>query len=276
MKTRLQKFLMIAACASVFLSFTGCDDDNDPGPQLTGDSETYDLAAQLPGISGMVTVADRDDGKIVVTIELSGTQAGATHPAHIHANTAAEGGPIVLDLNPVTDGRSETVVDALNDGTALTYDALRDVDGYVNVHLSDTDLGTLVAQGDIGQNSLTGDKMDYPLADVGAGVSGIATFAKRQNGKTLITLALSGTADGGDHPAHIHANDAATGGGIVLDLKNVNGATGKSATSAETLKDGTAITYDELIAFNGHINVHLSPTELGVRIAQGNIGSNVP
>lgn len=268
---------MIAACASVSVFFTACDDDNDPGPQLTGDSETYDVVAKLPGISGTVTVAERDDGKVVVTIQLSGAQAGTTHPAHIHANTAAEGGPIILDLNPVTDGRSETVVDALNDGTVLTYDALREVDGYVNVHLSDTDLGTLVAQGDIGQNALTGDKVDYPLADTGgSGVSGIATFAKRQNGRTLITLALSGTADGGDHPAHIHANDAATGGGIVLDLKNVSGATGKSATSADALKDGTAITYDELVAFDGHINVHLSPAELGVRIAQGNIGSNVP
>jgi hypothetical protein len=87
---------------------------------------------------------------------------------------------------------------------------------------------------------------------------------------------LEGTVEGGDHPAHIHSNNAATGGGIVLDLKNVNGATGMSVTSANALRDGTAMTYDQLIAYNGHINVHLSPTNLATRIAQGDIGSNAP
>jgi hypothetical protein len=107
-------------------------------------------------------------------------------------------------------------------------------------------------------------------------VSGTAIFEKRKSGNTLITLSLQGTEDGGDHPAHIHANDAATGGGIVLDLNNVNGATGKSTTSVNALNDDTAITYEGLIAYNGHINVHLSPTSLATRIAQGNIGSNAP
>ena len=53
-------------------------------------------------------------------------------------------------------------------------------------------------------------------------------------------------------------------------------STGKSVTSANALKDGTAVTYESLLNYNGHINVHLSPTQLATRIAQGNIGSNVP
>ncbi|MEO5601308.1 MAG: CHRD domain-containing protein, partial [Cyclobacteriaceae bacterium] len=78
------------------------------------------------------------------------------------------------------------------------------------------------------------------------------------------------------HPAHIHANNAATTGGIVLDLKNVIGGTGKSATSVIALKDGTAITYDGLLTYNGYLNVHLSSVALGTLISQGNIGSNAP
>jgi hypothetical protein len=169
---------------------------------------------------------------------------------------------------------ARTNVKQLNSGTAITYDELLDFNGYLNVHAAG---GTFVVQGDIGQNELTGVQEVYNLNEVGgSGVSGTATFAERKNGKTQITLALTGTTAGGDHPAHIHANNAATGGGIVLDLKNVSGATGKSVTSANALKDGTAITYAQLVTYNGYINVHLSSTELGTLIAQGDIGSNVP
>ncbi|HEY9487180.1 MAG TPA: CHRD domain-containing protein [Chryseosolibacter sp.] len=400
MKTLFKTFLTCGLIASGLVFFSGCDDDDDdPGPQLTGDSETYTLLpVSNPAISGTVTFAERDDDQIMITIQLTGTQSGNTHPAHIHANSAAAGGPIVLDLTSVNgaDGKSETIVNALNDGTALTYDDLLNFDGYVNVHLTESDLGTLIAQGDIGGNELTGDKKEYTLTpvadpavtgiatfekrkkgttlvtvaltgtqagethpshihentiaegggividlsavdgatgravssvdslndgtpityeelldfngylnvhtgstfvvqgDIGqneltgdekvytlnelneSGVSGTATFAKRVNGLTLITLALEGTVEGGDHPSHIHANNAATGGGIVLDFNNVNGATGMSTTSVRALNDGTAITYDELLTYNGYINVHLSPTNLGVLIAQGDMGSNAP
>jgi len=137
---------------------------------------------------------------------------------------------------------------------------------------------SFLGQADIGQNELTGDKKVYTLNEVSSsGVSGTATFAKRKNGKTEITLSLQGTTAGGDHPAHIHANSVASGtGGIVLDLKNVNGGTGKSVTSANALNDATPITYDQLLGYNGHINVHLSATNLGTLIAQGDIGSNAP
>ena len=92
----------------------------------------------------------------------------------------------------------------------------------------------------------------------------------------MITISLIGTTAGGDHPAHIHANSATQGGGIVLDLKNVSGATGKSVTSVNALNNGTAITYDELLTYNGYVNVHLSAAALATLIAQGNIGSNAP
>ena len=246
------------------------------GNELTGDTKVYDLTPVAdPAVTGTATFAKRKNGNTLVTVDLEGTQAGASHPSHIHANTVAEGGGIVIDLNNVdgTSGMATTTVRDLNDGTPITYDELLDFNGYLNVHAG----GSFVAQGDIGQNELTGDKKEYTLNEVNAsGVTGMAVFEKRQNGKARITLMLEGTVEGGDHPAHIHSNNAATGGGIVLDLKNVNGATGMSVTSANALRDGTAMTYDQLIAYNGHINVHLSPTNLATRIAQGDIGSNAP
>ena len=273
----LLKPLSVLLLLSAVIIFPGCDDDDD-GPQLTGDSQTYTLAPVSNGaISGDVTFAKRSDNKTVITIQLDGTQSGNSHPAHIHANTAAEGGGIVLDLSDVdgATGKSETVVDALNDGSPLTYEQLLEFDGYVNVHESSANLPTLIAQGDIGQNALTADTEVYTLSSVSdPAVSGTATFTRRENDETLVVVELDGTTAGGDHPSHIHANAAAAGGGIVIDLSNVSGETGISRTNVTQLNDGTAITYDELLDFNGYLNVHLSSTNLPTLIAQGDIGQN--
>jgi hypothetical protein len=61
-----------------------------------------------------------------------------------------------LTLKPVdgTTGKT-TTFKTLDNGSAITYQALLDFDGYINVHLSADKLATLVAQGDIGQNDLT-------------------------------------------------------------------------------------------------------------------------
>jgi len=259
------------------LLFIGCGKE-DPNPQLTGTSKQYQLFSKSnPAISGTVTFAKRDDNATLITVQLSGTSAGASHPAHIHANTAAETGGILLDLTSIdrASGKSETVVKTLKDGSAITYEQLIDLNGYVNVHLSTSDLATLIAQGDIGQNELTNTKKIYTLRSVSnAAISGTAMFTKRVSGKTLVSLALTGTTAGVTPIAHIHTNSVAETGGVVVDLTAVNGATGKSETSISKLNTGVAITYDELLNFNGYINVHESASNLSTLIAEGDIGRN--
>lgn len=249
----------------------------DIGPNvLTGESVTYNLSAVSdPEISGTAVFAERASGETLITISLDGDAEDSDHPAHIHMNTAAEGGGIVIGLSNVQNGASRTTVSALNDDTPVTYEELLEFDGYINVHSSSANLGTLVAQGDIGQNALTGEMVVYELGPkTNPAISGTATFHERVNGETLIVLALTGTSDGGDHPAHLHRNDAATGGTIAIDLNNVNGASGMSRTNVAAFNDDTPVTYGELIDYNGYINVHNSSTDLGTLIAQGNIGSN--
>lgn len=107
-----------------------------------------------------------------------------------------------------------------------------------------------------------------------ANISGTATFYKRVNGTALAVLNIQNTPLNGVHPAHIHNNDAATGGGIAFTFNAVDGNTGLSSTQVETLDDNTAITYDDILTFNGYINVHLSAAQLGTIVSQGNIGSN--
>lgn len=115
----------------------------------------------------------------------------------------------------------------------------------------------------------------YPLTAVdNSGVSGTVTFTKQDTQTTLVTIALNNTDAGNTHPAHIHMNNASEGGPIVVPLTSVDGATGLSETEVTALSDNTPVTYEELLAFDGHVNVHLSASEIATLISQGNIGAN--
>tara|TARA_R110000850_G_scaffold182360_1_gene307762 strand:- start:13957 stop:15165 length:1209 start_codon:yes stop_codon:yes gene_type:complete len=246
--------------------------------ELTGDSKVFDLGERdVAGISGTATFEERVNGEALATLQLENTPDGGMHPAHIHMNTAAEGGDIAFTFNPVdgTTGMSKTNVAELDDNSSFNYASVLEVDGYINVHLSADDLATIVAQGDIGQNELTGEIVTYDLMTVDVpGIDGIATFEERVNGTTLVTIALVGTVAGDEHPAHIHENDAQTGGDIIIGLNPVDGETGMSMTQVGTLDAGTAITYSEMLTIDGYINVHLSADELTTIVAQGDVGAN--
>lgn len=245
---------------------------------LTGDYVVYDLVESgTSGVSGVVRFAKFQDGSTLVTIRVTGTEDGI-HPAHIHDNSAVESGPAAVTLSSVDgfSGVSETVVTALNSGTAITYDELVVFDGYVNVHTSPM-VGAPVAAGDIGGNVLTGTSEVYPLAQLsGSGIMGEATLEERENGFSLLTIELTGPlVSGTDHPAHIHAGMAGSGGAAIRTLNNIIGATGISRTDIRQNDAAAALTYADLIALDAYINVHTSPT-VATPIADGNIGSNFP
>ncbi|WP_442846012.1 CHRD domain-containing protein [Leeuwenhoekiella sp. H156] len=246
--------------------------------ELTGNTKEYELVTKaVEGISGTATFAERKSGAALVTVMLEGTPENGMHPGHIHNNSAAETGGIAKTLTTLngTTGMSVTHIEALNDGTEIGYAGLLDFDGYINFHASANDLATLVAQGDIGENELTGETKVYDLVtkDV-MGISGTATFAERKSGAALVTVMLEGTPDGGMHPGHIHNNSAVETGGIAKTLTTLNGTTGMSVTHIEALNDGTEIGYADLLNFDGYINFHLSASELGTLVAQGDIGAN--
>ncbi|ERM84262.1 hypothetical protein P872_15885 [Rhodonellum psychrophilum GCM71 = DSM 17998] len=250
--------------------------------ELTGVSKTYALnKVAIDGISGEIKFEQRVNGFALATITLTGTPDGGMHPAHIHANAAAIGGGIEFTFNPVngTTGisRTDTKAGMMDGETGYSYAEILDVDGYVNVHLSADNLGTIVAQGDIGSNELTGESKTYPLNESAvAGISGEITFQKRINGFALATITLSGTPDGGMHPAHIHQNSAAVGGGILFTFKPVNGTTGMSVSDTRSgmMDNEASYTYAQILTVDGYVNVHLSAANLATIVAQGNIGSN--
>ncbi len=279
MKFSIKTFLKVSAVITLLgLVAAGCKDDDDTvSPSLTGESKTYTLSAvSNPNITGTVTFAERSDDATVITIELNGTTSGNTHVAHIHENTAAQTGGIILDLNSINgaSGRSETVVTKLNDGTDISYNELLALNGYVNVHLSQADLATIIAQGDIGENELTTSTTSYSLSEANdSGITGTVRVTRRLNGTSLINVDLVGASTAGNYPIAIYDGSIETPGEAAITLNNYNGATGTSATSVNNLNNNTAISYDQLRAFNGHVRVGTSAID-PTTVAQGNIGSN--
>lgn len=266
--------LLVVLLSATFVSCGG-DDSND-GPQPTGNSKTYVLGAlDDSGISGTAVFEEYDDNSVNVVLSLNGTSSASSHPAHIHFNTVAEGGDIAVTLGTVDGSGVGTItLTELDDGTPVTYDELIEFDGYINVHQSSDD-SSVIAQGDIGQNELTGASISYDLSEKDvAGISGNVVFSERANGEALAVISLNGTSQGDSHPAHIHMNSAAEGGDIVFTFNAVDGATGVSRTNVAQLDDASAFGYEDVTDYDGYVNVHQSEQDLTTIVAQGDIGSN--
>ena len=270
-KTTNRLFIGAMILTTIMITMIGgCKKDN------TSAKTTYQLAVkdQL-GVSGTVTFTQTSSTITTIDIALIGGDS-LSHPAHIHSNSAIEGGAIAISLNPIIGGRSTTQVTALDNSSSISYGQLILFDGYVNVHESNTNLGTIIAQGDIGGNVLTSTSKTYPLDSVGAfGVAGNVLFTKRLNGNTLASISLTGAIAGGVYPATIHLGSVATvgGGPVVKTLTSVDGATGKSYSNIRTLDDGTVISYDNLLLYDGYMTIQQSAI-IPTTICQGNIGTH--
>ena len=259
---------------------------------------SYDLAAQMNdgaisgGVSGTVTFLEYTQNRTIVRLELDDGATGASvaHPAHIHANSASEGGGIQIYLTPIDGsgggGTSARLVDR-------SYDELATFDGYVNVHQSVENLGTVVSQGNIGANAQGSpatslDLVDNPETatyDLAAnsndgdvapdGIPGRVEFVELTDGQTFVQVSLD-TGNGAtgasvSHPAHIHNNSASQGGNIEYYLSPVDGSDAQARSGKIVAED-----FATLAGFNGYVNVHESVANLGAIVAQGNVGSNAP
>ncbi len=226
-------------------------------------------------------------GDALATLSLNGTIQDTMHVAHIHMNSAIEGGAIAVTFNPVTGVASGTAMSMTNisnldagaGGGAITYNEILDYDGYVNVHYSATNLMTIVSQGDIGGNELTGVTKTYalPEADV-PGTSAVLLFEERKNGNALATITVTSTGPlTADAPAHIHKGSVADApGDIAFSFTPIDMLTKMSVTHVEKLDGGDANSfgYADVLAYDGYVNVHQSSGNLGTLLAQGDIGSN--
>lgn len=102
---------------------------------------------------------------------------------------------------------------------------------------------------------------------------GKVTFTENSDGSTTVFLELNGTSDD-IHPAYIYSNSLTQGGPIAITLNPIDCDCEDSTTLVSKLDNGTTISFEQLLTFNGHIKVHQSSSEMQTILLQGNIGSN--
>lgn len=65
-----------------------------------------DLSAKnQSNVSGTATVTPMSGDMMRVQVNLQGAEQGQQYPTHIHQGTCDQGGPVVLELDPVTPGQ---------------------------------------------------------------------------------------------------------------------------------------------------------------------------
>jgi hypothetical protein len=93
------------------------------------------------GVSGEATLTPVED-KTKVDINLTGAPEGVAQPAHIHEGTCTNLGAAKYPLEAVTDGKSETTIDAkVSDLTAGDF--------AINVHKSEKEMSVYAACGEL-------------------------------------------------------------------------------------------------------------------------------
>ena len=256
-------------------------------------SVSYELAAQsndgaIPeGVNGTVTFWEISESQTAVTLELENgaTNAQVAHPAHIHANSASEGGGIEIYLTPIDgSGGGGTSARLVN----RPFEELANFNGYVNIHESTSSLGTVVSQGNIGANAEGTLAAGLDLVDNGRsttfslsansnngtlvpnGIPGEVTLIELTDGMTYAQVSLQPGGDGStgadvSHPAHIHNN---SDGSIAYYLSPIDGKD-TAARSGKLIGES----YDTLVGFDGYVNVHESIPNLQYIVSQGNVST---
>ena len=112
-------------------------------------------------------------------------------------------------------------------------------------------------------------------AEENSGISGTVRFIKNSNFTLSIELNLVGTEDNDYHSAFLYMDNAANNGeDIALTLDITDGETGVSNTVFTKLDDDTPISYEELLDFDGHIEVKSNDNTLNTPVANADIGEN--
>jgi superoxide dismutase, Cu-Zn family len=144
-----------AACSPTYTTGGSTGANPAPSTSTSGDMAgmtrySANLAAMNGStVHGTASVHSMTAGQQTVDLQISGGTAGATYPWHIHTGSCADG------MTPIVGSpQLYTALGTSGDGTAslsanipVTLDPAQRY--HVNVHASPTDMGTIVACGDL-------------------------------------------------------------------------------------------------------------------------------
>ena len=148
MKMKSSLTILVLACT---LIFTSCSKDDAATAVILQSVEfnIYDVANS--GITGKATFTQEDNGSTHVLIELNGADT-STNPAFIRFNTASEGGDVAITLEACTCSISNTTITNFDDGNAITYEGLLNLNGHITIHADGNMNSAIIAVADIGVN----------------------------------------------------------------------------------------------------------------------------
>jgi len=121
----------------------------------TGKLESYTLyQASDFAVNGIVVLKELKSGYTEIEVKITPTEKGLLHPGHVHFSSIDANGEIAVVLNPVDGetGISITELKEFEDGNAVLYSELINVDACIKIHLSSTppDYHTILVGGNIG------------------------------------------------------------------------------------------------------------------------------
>ena len=138
-----------------YMLFSKKEQTPPPQPAITTTTETSASPSATPseisvtlseqnksGESGTATLMEVD-GKVKVTLKLTGVSAGATQPAHIHVGQCPDVGAVKYPLTSPVDGMSETMLDV------ILLELKSQLPLGINVHKSATEVKVYVSCGDL-------------------------------------------------------------------------------------------------------------------------------
>jgi len=131
---------------------------------------------------------------------------------------------------------------------------------------------------DQAKKEFTGNQAVYPLvAGSQYAIDGTVMFQERVDGSTFITVLISGTEGKLEHPVHLHLGNISEPGADVYALLNpVLGTTGRSETTLMQASDETPVSYQQLIALDVCMKIHLAASgpDRDIILAGGNVGAS--
>ncbi len=150
--------LALAAAAGCAPTYTTAGTSGEtPAPSASSSADMAGMvhySANLAAMNGSTVhgtamVHSMNAGQETVEVQISGGTPGATYPWHIHTGSCSDG------MTPIVgNGSLYTALGTSGDGTAavtttipITLDQTQRY--HVNVHASPTDMGTIVACGDL-------------------------------------------------------------------------------------------------------------------------------
>ena len=122
----------------------------------------------------------------------------------------------------------------------------------------------------------TGVTKSYELLNTNSSdLTGKVNFIENTNGSTTITIQLNNTVEGINNVVRLRNNTANIGGGIAVNLNDINGTTSTSETTITKLDNGEIVSYDELSEFSGYLSIEGKGNNTGEFYAYADLGPNV-